>query len=173
LVALAKQVFDSGMQGANQISNLRNDVAVTRTDLLRVHKGTITENGVRTNVSVGIQYIEAWLGGRGSVPINNMMEDAATAEICRAQLWQWINHGSVMVDGRIVSQELCLQIVSEELTKLRAQLGSERYDTGYFGLASRLFEDLLTADEFPVFLTLDGYEELQSIEQAELKPIAS
>jgi malate synthase len=170
LVALAKEVFDSGMKGPNQISNLRSDVKVTREDLLRVHKGTITENGVRTNVSVGIQYIEAWLGGRGSVPINNLMEDAATAEICRAQLWQWIKHGSVMTDGRIITEEQCLQFLSEELVKLRSQLGSERYDSGYFGDAGRIFEDLITAKEFPQFLTLGAYEELQSIEDLKMKP---
>ena len=164
LVALAKEVFDLGMKGPNQISNSRSDVKVTREDLLRVHKGTITENGVRTNVSVGIQYIEAWLAGRGSVPINNLMEDAATAEICRAQLWQWIEHGSVMTDQRIITQELCLQIISEELQKLRTQLGSDRFDSGYFGLARQIFEDLIEAENFQEFLTLEAYDELLDLE---------
>ncbi len=165
LVMLAKQVFDAGMPGANQISNLKNDVQVTREDLLRVHKGTITESGVRTNVSVGIQYIEAWLGGKGSVPINNLMEDAATAEICRAQLWQWIQHGSEMPDKTIVTEELCLQIIGEELQKLRKQLGDARYDSGYFGLASSLFEDLITDEKFREFLTLGAYDELLDLEE--------
>ncbi len=165
LVILAKQVFDAGMPGPNQISNLRNDVQVSREDLLRVHKGTITESGVRTNVSVGIQYIEAWLGGKGSVPINNLMEDAATAEICRAQLWQWIQHGSEMPDKTIVTEELCLQIIGEELQKLRQQLGDARYDSGYFGLASSLFEDLITDEKFREFLTLGAYDELLDLEE--------
>ncbi len=166
LVMLAKEVF-AGMKGPNQLSNLRSDVQVTREDLLRAHKGTITETGVRTNVSVGLQYIEAWLGGRGSVPINNLMEDAATAEICRAQLWQWIHHGSVTTDAQIVTEELCLQIIAEELQKLRSQLGDARYDSGYFGLASSLFEDLLTAETFPEFLTLDAYGQLLELEEEE------
>lgn len=164
LVALAKEVFDAGMKGPNQLSNLRNDVRVTREDLLCVHKGTVTENGVRTNVSVGIQYIEAWLGGRGSVPINNLMEDAATAEICRAQLWQWIRHGTTMSDERIVTEQLCLQIIGEELQKLQKQLGEARYDSGYFGLASSLFENLITDEKFQEFLTLEAYEELLTLE---------
>ncbi len=167
LVAVAKEVFDAGMKGPNQISNLRIDVQISREDLLRVHKGTITENGLRTNVSVGIQYIEAWLGGKGSVPINNLMEDAATAEICRAQLWQWIKHGSLMTDGKIVTEGLCLQVVGEELEKLRKQLGDSRYDSGYFGLASSLFEDLITDEDFLQFLTLGAYDELISLEEEE------
>jgi malate synthase len=165
LVMLAKEVFDSGMPGPNQLSNMRSDVHVTREDLLRVHEGTITENGVRTNVSVGIQYIEAWLGGKGSVPINNLMEDAATAEICRAQLWQWIQHGAEMPDKRIVTEGLCLQIIGEELQKLRKQLGDARYESGNFGLASSLFEDLITTEEFQEFLTLGAYDELLALEE--------
>lgn len=168
LVPVAKEVFDSGMSGKNQLPNLRSDVNVTRDDLLRVPEGTVTEAGVRTNVSVGIQYIEAWLGGRGSVPINNLMEDAATAEICRAQLWQWVEHGAVLPDGRIVTRELCLQIIDEELSKLRTQLGTERFDSGNFGLASSLFEDLVAAEDFPEFLTLDAYEELLALEERSL-----
>ena len=173
LVAVAKEVFDAGMKGPNQISNLRSDVQVSREDLLRVHKGTITENGLRTNVSVGIQYIEAWLGGRGSVPINNLMEDAATAEICRAQVWQWIKHGSLMTDEKIVTEELCLQVVREELEKLRNQLGDARYDSGNFGLASSLFEDLITDKDFREFLTLGAYDELLSLEEERAKTLGA
>ena len=165
LVMLAKEVFDGGMKGPNQLSNLRSDVSVTPADLLRVHEGTITENGLRTNISVGIQYIEAWLGGKGSVPINNLMEDAATAEICRAQLWQWIRHGSKLTDGRVVTSQLCLEIVGEELEKIRKQLGDSRYNSGNFALARSLFEELVTSDTFAEFLTLKAYDQLLSLEQ--------
>jgi len=164
LVMLAKEVFDKEMKGPNQLSNLRTDVNVTPADLLKVHKGTITENGLRTNVSVGIQYIEAWLGGKGSVPINNLMEDAATAEICRAQLWQWIRHGSKLTDGRMVTSQLCLDIVQEELEKIRKQLGDDRYNSGHFARAKTLFEELITSDSFAEFLTLKAYDQLLSLE---------
>jgi malate synthase len=155
------------MKGPNQLENLREDVNVSAADLLRVHQGTITESGLRTNISVGIQYIEAWLGGKGSVPINNLMEDAATAEICRAQLWQWITHGSKLTDGRAVGSKLCLDLVREELQKIRDQIGNKRFDSGYFGLAESLFDELITAKTFAEFLTLKAYDQLISLEQTE------
>ncbi|MDA4131185.1 MAG: malate synthase A [Thaumarchaeota archaeon] len=166
LVSVAKEVFDRGMKGQNQLSNLREDVHVTPGDLLRVHEGTITESGLRTNISVGIQYIEAWLGGKGSVPINNLMEDAATAEICRAQLWQWITDKSNLTDGRVITSQLCLELVTQELEKIRKQIGDARYNGGHFERARTLFEDLLAAKTFPEFLTLKAYDELLSLEQA-------
>ena len=164
LVAVAKEVFDKGMKGPNQLSNMREDVHVGQAELLRVHEGTITETGLRTNISVGIQYIEAWLGGKGSVPINNLMEDAATAEICRAQLWQWIVHGSKLSDGRAVTSKMCLDLTAEELEKLRKQLGNARFDSGYFGLSRSLFEELIAAETFAEFLTLKAYDHLLSLE---------
>jgi malate synthase len=165
LVSLAKEVFDKEMKGPNQLDNLRDDVNVSAADLLRVHEGTITEPGVRTNISVGIQYIEAWLGGKGSVPINNLMEDAATAEICRAQLWQWIAHGSKLTDSRVITSKLCLQMVAEELEKIRTHVGNERFDTGYFVRARSLFEELIRPETFEEFLTLKAYDQLLLLEQ--------
>jgi malate synthase len=165
LVSLAKEVFDKEMKGPNQLDNFREEIKVPAADLLRVHAGTITEPGVRTNISVGIQYIEAWLGGKGSVPINNLMEDAATAEICRAQLWQWIAHGSKLTDGRVITSKLCLQMVGEELKKIRIHVGNERFDTGYFVLARSLFEELITSETFAEFLTLKAYDQLLLLEQ--------
>ena len=124
-------------------------------------KAHITEAGLRTNISVGIQYIEAWLRGSGAVPINNLMEDAATAEISRAQVWQWIHHPrGILNDGRKVTADLCAQIQADELAKIQERLGAERYAAGRFTEAATLFTTLVTADDFVEFLTLPGYERL-------------
>src|SRR6201993_3827507 len=120
LVAIAKEVFDREMPQPNQIAGKRQDVLVTALDLLAVPKGTITEAGLRQNLNVGIGYIEAWLRGIGCVPLYHLMEDAATAEISRAQVWQWIRHGAKLADGRVVDVALCGALLDEELGKLRA-----------------------------------------------------
>ncbi|MDQ3855590.1 MAG: malate synthase A, partial [Chloroflexota bacterium] len=161
LVQVATEAFDAVMQGPNQIARQRDDVQVTAEDLLRPSEGEITETGLRTNLSVGVQYLEAWLRGNGAVPINNLMEDAATAEICRAQVWQWIhNPGGVLSDGRRVTMELCRELMAQELEKVRAALGEERYTAGRFDVASELFDRLTTGDTFVEFLTLPGYDYL-------------
>jgi malate synthase len=161
LVPVALDVFDALMPGAHQIARKREDVAVTAADLLEVPNGPITEAGLRTNVSVGVQYLEAWLRGVGAVPINNLMEDAATAEISRAQVWQWVRHPrGKLEDGRKVTLELVRQTLDEELAAIKRQLGEQRYGAGRFDLARTLFDQLITSDDFDEFLTLRGYRQL-------------
>ena len=141
------------MPQPNQIARKRQDVHVTASDLLAVPEGTITEAGLRQNLNVGIGYIEAWLRGTGCVPLYNLMEDAATAEISRAQIWQWIRHGAQLEDGRTVDVALCRKLLDEELAKLRA---SNR-DGGYEE-AAKLFSELIEAPAFPEFLTMPAYD---------------
>jgi len=160
LVQLAREVFDGHMKGPNQVGKVNGDLEITSSDLLRVPEGAITETGIRTNISVGVQYIDAWLGGKGAVPIRNLMEDTATAEICRAQLWQWTRHGAVMSDGRRVTAELVRSLMSQELHGLAAGGGASKRD-----VAARLFEGLILSDEFEEFLTGVAYEELLRLEK--------
>ena len=160
LVAIAKEVFDKEMPGPNQISRQRQDMSVAAADLLKVPEGTITEAGLRQNINVGIGYIEAWLRGTGCVPLYNLMEDAATAEISRAQVWQWIRHGATLADGRPVERGLCHEMLKEELGKLRASAGEEAYAKGRFEDAAEIFRDLIDAPRFPEFLTLPAYDKL-------------
>jgi malate synthase len=156
LVAIAKEIFDREMPQPNQIARKRQDVHVTARDLLAVPEGTITEAGLRQNINVGIGYIEAWLRGTGCVPLYNLMEDAATAEISRAQVWQWTRHRAKLEDGRTVDVALCRDCVAEELSKLRRAAGpSARYDE-----AAQLFTELIEAPGFPEFLTLPAYDRI-------------
>ena len=158
LVATAAEVFDHYMPTPNQIHRLREDVQVGEADLLAVPDGTITEGGLRTNISVGVQYLASWLKGSGAVPINNLMEDAATAEICRAQLWQWIHHPrGILSDGRKVTPDLFRQTLAEELYKLRTAQGDTAYEAAGYDRAADLFEELTLNDEFVEFLTIPGY----------------
>ncbi|MEZ5352145.1 MAG: hypothetical protein R2762_05870 [Bryobacteraceae bacterium] len=152
LVPIAKQVFDEHMPGPNQIHVKREEVRVTAADLLRPHKGDITEEGLRMNVDVGIQYLEAWLNGNGCVPIYNLMEDAATAEISRSQVWQWLRHGVTMADGRTVTADLVREAVAKEL--------AEKPGTPNKKLAADLFLEMMTKDEFTEFLTLVAYDHI-------------
>jgi malate synthase len=161
LVPIAKEIFDAGMKNANQLERKREDVNVTAQDLLAVPDGDITEEGLRINIDVGIQYLESWLRGLGCVPIYNLMEDAATAEISRSQVWQWIRHGAKMSDGRAVTADLVRKIIPEELAKIRKHLGDERYARGKFDEASKLFEEMMTKPEFTEFLTLPAYDRLE------------
>ncbi|MGC5326855.1 malate synthase A [Brevibacillus sp. SYSU BS000544] len=162
LVPIALEVFDEHMPTANQIHRKREDVHVTAQDLLAVPEGVITEEGVRTNVSVGIQYIEAWLRGSGAVPIFNLMEDAATAEISRAQVWQWIRHPKgELQDGRKITLELVQQIIREELDKIKQQIGEQAFEASKFALATQLFTNLIQEDEFSEFLTIPGYKHFE------------
>ena len=160
LVPIAKEIFDKEMKEANQIARKRQDVHVVAADLLKVPEGTISEAGLRQNLNVGIGYLEAWLRGIGCVPLYNLMEDAATAEISRAQVWQWIRHKAKLTDGRVVDMALCNTILDEELGKLRKLVGDEAYDKGRFGDAANLFRDLIGAKQFPEFLTLPAYDRL-------------
>jgi malate synthase len=163
LVPLAKEVFDAGMKGANQLSVTRDDVNVTRDDLLRVPEGHITEAGVRADISIGLQYLASWLGGKGCVPINNLMEDAATAEISRAQLWQWARHGASLDDGRKVTVEMLKPMMAEEVSRLSASAEGEA-DKARIASAGELFESMVTARDFPEFLTIPAYVALLETE---------
>ncbi|WP_369900710.1 malate synthase A [Bacillus manliponensis] len=159
LVPVAMEVFDRVMNTNNQIYRKREDVHVTEKDLLEVPVGTITESGLRTNISVAIQYIASWLSGRGAAPIYNLMEDAATAEISRAQVWQWIRHeGGKLEDGRNITFALVETLKAEELEKIEKEIGRENFENGRFIEATKLFTNLIHNDEFVPFLTLPGYE---------------
>jgi malate synthase len=160
LVPVAKQVFDEHMPQPNQIDRKREEVHVTAKDLLAIPKGTITEDGLRLNVDVGIQYLEAWLRGNGAVPIYNLMEDAATAEISRAQVWQWLKHGAKLEDGRPVTPDLVKQTIAGVLEHLRSMVGPERFGKGKYQLAAQIFEKMMLSGEFNEFLTLPAYEYL-------------
>ena len=158
LVALAMEQF-ARMGGDHQIDRLREDVKVTAADLLAVPpQPQISEAGIRTNINVGVRYLESWLRGSGCVPINNLMEDAATAEISRAQLWQWVHFHVAMTDGRFVTAELVDRLLDEEMEKLRAGLGEAVFTTGRFAEARGLFERMTRSAEIPEFLTSVAYE---------------
>ena len=162
LVAVAKEAFDRLMPAPNQIATRkRDDVKVTAADLLRFEpEKPITEKGVRLNINVAIQYIGAWLAGQGAVPIFNLMEDAATAEISRSQLWQWIRSPKgVLEDGRKVTKEMVSAMVPEELERIRGLLGPAFAD-GRYEEAARIVQELVSNDTFVEFLTLPAYERI-------------
>jgi malate synthase len=158
LVAIARDVFDAHMKGPNQLDVKRDDVTIGRDALLEVTPGTRTEAGLRHNIRVGIQYLESWLRGVGCVPIYNLMEDAATAEISRAQVWQWIKHQAKLDDGSTVSPERFRAVTAEEMDQIRSEVGDERFTTGQFTQARELFERLSLSPQFEEFLTLPAYE---------------
>ena len=158
LVPIAKNVFDEYMPVANQIGLARDDVHVTQSDLLEPTEGSITEQGLRVNIDVGLRYLEAWLRANGCVPIYHLMEDAATAEISRAQVWQWTAHEVRMSNGVTVSPTLVRAAVSTQLQNFRAVLGPERFDSSKFELAAQLYEQMMTSREFPDFMTSVAYE---------------
>jgi malate synthase len=160
LVPVALEVFDRLMPEPNQLTRLREDVAVTAEDMLRVHHGPRTERGLRDNIRVGVQYIEAWLRGRGAVPLYNLMEDAATAEISRAQIWQWLQQSAVLESGETVTETLVTGLLADEMAALRAALGAAVYDGGRFKDAIEIFRSLSFADEIAEFLTLPAYARL-------------
>jgi malate synthase len=162
LVPVALEAFNAVMKSPNQIDRKRKDVTVSAADILDFGpQGPITEQGLRTNVSVGIQYIEAWLRGSGAVPIFNLMEDAATAEISRAQVWQWIrNSRGVLSDGQKVNKDLFHSVLGEELEKIKSMVGDKQFANGKYQEAADLFDELTTNDQFAEFLTLRGYEKL-------------
>jgi malate synthase len=162
LVPVAMEIFDARMKGPNQISRTRDDVRVEKGDLLSVPNGTITEAGLRTNVNVGLLYLESWLRGTGCVPLYNLMEDAATAEISRAQVWQWIRHPRGMLnDGRKVTVAMFSSILEQELSKIRDAVGAAKFEEGKFLAAARIFSKIITDENFTEFLTLPAYDELE------------
>ena len=168
LVPIAMAIFDEHMKSANQLDRKREDLTVGREDLLRVHEGTRTEAGLRHNVRVGVQYLEAWLRGSGCVPIYNLMEDAATAEISRAQVWQWLHFRATLEGGEVVTPELFARVMAEEMDRVRREVGEARFASGRFDDARALFAKLSTADRFEEFLTVPAYELLLAAEPAAL-----
>src|SRR5579862_9235419 len=164
LVPVAKEVFDRLMPQANQLTRLREDVTIGQADLLEVHQGTRTEAGLRENVRVGVQYIEAWLRGKGAVPLYNLMEDAATAEISRAQVWQWIHYGITLEGGTVATPELNNPTITEEMQRVRGEVGAEAYEGGRFREAIQLFRDLSLAADFEDFLTVPALPLLRAHE---------
>jgi malate synthase len=164
LVPIAREVFDAHMPAPNQLAVRREDVSVGREDLLRVPEGTRTDAGLRHNVRVGIQYIEAWLRGNGCVPLYHLMEDAATAEISRAQVWQWLHH-KASVDGAPVTADRFAVVVDEEMQRIRREVGDARFapgGAGRFPEARDLFVRLSTAPAFEEFLTVPAYDLLDT-----------
>jgi len=158
LVPLAREVFDAHMPGPHQIGRTREDVRVTARDLLATPAGEITTDGLQTNLSVAVQYLAAWLGGMGCVPINDLMEDAATAEISRAQVWQWLQHGARLKDGRPVTATMVQQTIAELVQALPERVGPGGPGHDKFSLAGRILADLTTGAEFAEFLTTVAYE---------------
>jgi len=158
LAAIAREPFDALMPGPNQLMVLREDVHVTARDLLAVPEGEITEEGVRGCIRVGVQYLESWLRGNGCVPLYHLMEDAATAEICRAQLWQWLHHGARTSDGTPVTVARFDRLLNAELDRIHGEVGAARLTHGVFPTAARLFEQMTKAETFDEFLTLPAYE---------------
>jgi malate synthase len=163
LVPVALEVFDQVLgERPNQLEKQRPDVHTTAAQLtdFRVPGGDVTENGVRLNISVGVQYIESWLRGAGAAAINNLMEDAATAEISRAQVWQWVRHGVTLKEGPTVTRDLVRLFQQEEVAKLRGAWGPDLVAKSKLGEASRIFEEVALAEDFPDFLTLPAYDTL-------------
>lgn len=160
LVPVALEIFNEHMPQPNQVDRQRPDVSVNAADLLTPSAGTITEHGVRWNLKVGIQYLEAWLGGNGCVPLYNLMEDAATAEISRAQVWQWLHNQVTLDDGRTLDTNLYGHMLEEEMDAIADEVGSERFNSGYFQKAAELFDEMIRSQEFVEFLTMPAYEYL-------------
>ena len=166
LVPVAMEVFDKVMPAKHQIHKKRQSPRISDEAMLAPHKGTITEAGLRTNIEVGIRYIAAWLCGRGAVPIHNLMEDAATAEISRTQVWQWLRHGaSIQMEGgfsETMTPRLYERIYNEELKALKAELGAEDFAKGRFPEAADIFTQTATAPVLPEFLTIPAYDILEA-----------
>jgi len=165
LVHIARAVFDEHMAGPNQLHRKRGDFRCTETDLLKVPEGVITEEGVRTNISIGISYLESWLRGNGAAALNHLMEDAATAEISRTQLWQWLHDQVKLADGRVFTQALYEDFRDEEIEKIRDEAGSAVYQEGCYVQAICLFNRLVIQNEFESFLTLPAYDTILSNEE--------
>jgi len=162
LVPIAKGIFDQHMKGPNQIARKRDDVHVSPADLLRPVEGTRSEAGLRHNIRVSVQYLEAWLRGQGCVPLYNLMEDAATVEISRSLAWQWIHHGVVLDDGKPLTVERFRTVLAEEMDRVRLEVGDARFTEGRFEEARSLFERLATQAEFTEFITLPAYDLLEA-----------
>lgn len=158
LVPVAMEVFDRVMPQANQVDRQRDDIVASQTALLEVHEGNMTEAGLRENIRVGVQYIEGWLQGRGAVPLYNLMEDAATAEISRAQIWQQLNFGCKLADGQAVTKGLFETLLADEMNRVESEVGNQVFAEGRYAEAIDLFRTLSVAKSFEPFLTLPAYQ---------------
>ncbi len=165
LVPIAKAIFDQHMRTPNQIQRKREDVSVAARDLLKVPDGPRTEAGLRHNVRVSVQYLEAWLRGQGCVPLYNLMEDAATVEISRSIAWQWIHHGATLDDGKALTVERFRTVLAEEMDRIRLEVGEDRFIQGRFEEARALFERMSTQPDFVEFITLPAYELLEATDE--------
>ncbi len=163
LVPIVKEVFDAHMPTANQIHRLREDVNVSQRDLLERPKGTRTADGLYHNVDVGVRYLEAWLRGQGCVPLGHLMEDTATAEICRGQVWQWTHYRAVLEDGTTVTAQRVREVIAKQAERIRHDVGESRWFSGCFELATRLFAQWVTSGHLTPFLTLPAYDQLTGI----------
>jgi malate synthase len=166
LVSVAMNVFNKEMPSKHQILKKRQSPRITDEAMLSPHRGSVTEKGVRTNIEVGIKYIAAWLSGKGAVPIHNLMEDAATAEISRSQIWQWLTHrATVKMEGgysETLTRRLYDRLYNEEIMKITEELGVESYNNGRFPEAAELFTKSATAQVLPNFLTIPAYQILEN-----------
>ncbi len=164
LVPICEEVFNQYMADANQIARQRDDVAVGAEDLLMLPQGNITIDGLSNNVSAALRYTEAWLGGLGAVPIYNLMEDVATAEIARAQIWQWIQYPKgILEDGRAITVELFRRILAHELESIRIQYGDQHFSERHYEKAAVLLDSMITGDNLPEFLTIEAYDQLSEL----------
>jgi malate synthase len=157
LVSLAMKVFDENMPTKNQMHIKRSELNITEAQLLELPKGTITENGVRKNINVGILYLESWLMGVGAAALYNLMEDAATAEISKAQLWLWLKKQAQLDNGEVITKTFYERLIPEELVKIKEYVGKERYNSGQFELATKLFSTMIFNEKLADFLTLEAY----------------
>ena len=160
LIPVAMEAFNRLMPAANQRDKLRLDVNVTAQDLLTVPQGTITEAGVRNSISVAIQYTAQWLAGNGCVPLFNLMEDAATAEISRSQLWQWLHHGAKLDNGALITKELLVKLADEEMAIIRSTVGDKQFSAVPYAKAHALVMQLTFDKNYAEFLTLPAYAAL-------------
>ncbi len=158
LVTIAMAEFNKYMQTPNQLHITRDDVHITENDLVELPKGTVTEAGIRKNINVGILYTEAWLRGHGAVALYNLMEDAATAEISRTQVWQWLKNEVILEDGRKFDMELYIDLFDDEIEKIITEIGEENIKNSKFKLAMELFDKLVLSEKFEEFLTLPAYK---------------
>jgi malate synthase len=158
LVPLVKEIFDTCMKTPNQLHVKREDFSCTETELLQLPEGTITEEGLRHNINVGILYLESWLRGNGAAALYDLMEDAATAEICRTQVWQWVHNKAKLDDGRLITQRLYEDLRDDEIEKIQHMVGSKAYQEGKFTQAICIFNKLIVQDEWEDFLTIPAYD---------------
>ncbi|GAA0873391.1 malate synthase A [Gangjinia marincola] len=160
LVEIAMSEFNKHMRSQNQLHVLREDVNITAKDLIEVPQGTVTEDGIRKNINVSILYLEAWLRGHGAVALYNLMEDAATAEISRTQVWQWLKNNTILQDGRTFNASLYKDLLNDEIEKILKEHGEHTFDPQTLNLAIELFDNLVVSEEFHEFLTLSAYQHI-------------